>query len=106
MDRHNEQHVDLIQVRQDPVDGRLRIERQPNFHAERPQARDERAGLRYRLDVKGNRIRPMGGKRLHIAAGIGQHQMHVQKRVSGTVKVPGDIGAEGDVGYEMPIHDV
>ena len=67
---------------------------------------DEAVQVHRGFHVNPQPIGPGRHKGLDVALGIADHQVDIQGQAGGPAQGPGDRRADGDIGDEMPVHDV
>ena len=104
-DGHAEHQVDLVEVRLDRVERRVRVRRQAGPQAERSQLRQQLAGPAD-LDVDGATVRPGVPERLEVVTRVRHHQVAVEEHPRVLAQRRDDRRPDRQVRHEVAVHDV
>ena len=88
------------------LDGRGRVERRAGLAAERPDHGQVLVEVGRRLDVERDPVGPGLVEQGHKGAGVLDHEVDVDGQAGFAADGRDELGAEGQVGHEMPVHDV
>ena len=105
MHAHEEEDVDLLEVRQDRVERGLGVVDEPDAHAVRPHPVEQRARVT-ELDVHRARVRTGLGEVVEQITRVVDHQVAVEVQVRARPQAR-TTGAPIDrFGHEVPVHHV
>ena len=82
MNRHDEQEIDVRQMRFDGREWRRRIQGQAGVTAARANRRQRFRDIvfRFRFDMNGDRVRARFDEARHVVIGTLDHEMHVERQ--------------------------
>lgn len=104
---HDEYQVDLGQQRFDGGRRSVRIENDSVLTAEFADASQGRGMIVGGFDVDADQVGSGPGEGIEVAVRFIQHQMRVEEqRGSGATQGGQGFWAEGEIGYEVPIHQI
>ena len=113
---HHQHQIQLVQPGEHRLGRGAGLHRQAHLAAQLADVLDgcvqlvlgaQHIGFAALLDVEGDQARARLGKRLGISIGVGDHQMHIVKRVGqGGVQALQHRHTKADVGHKVAIHHV
>ena len=107
MHRHHQRLVNLVQIRREAFDGRLRIQDDRVLETQLADSLQLHVQVAVRLDVHLDRLGAGRGELLQIEIGARHHQVDVAVEAgSGPLCERDDVGAEREVRDKVRVHDV
>ena len=105
MHAHEQQDVDLIQMREHRVERGVRIQHQPHFHAVCAHTVEQRPRIT-ELDVHGATVRAGRGELVEQISGVVDHEVAVEVHVGTRTQAFDHWRADRQVRHEVAVHDV
>ena len=106
LNRHDQEHIHLVHVGDDCLEGGLWFDRDADLAVVFADLIDHGLRVLCGLQVEGDEVGAGGGKFADIADGIHDHEVDVKDHVGGAADRLDDGHAEGDGGHEESVHDV
>ena len=106
LNRHDENHFHHFQIRAQACRRRARTEGDARAAAEIVDPADHVRQIAAAFDMDRDVVRSRLRERLDVAAGLGQHQMHVKRQVASLPDAGDHAGPHRKVRDEMPVHDI
>lgn len=104
--RHDEDEIDQIDDMLDAADRRAGVHRDAGFLAERTDRLQRTVKMRAGFDMHGDDVGACLGEGFEIGIARRDHEMDVERLLGDGPQRLHDVGADGDVRHEMPVHHV
>lgn len=106
VDRHDEQHVTQLEIRNDRIEGRRRRQHQAEVESRLARGLGGPRRIGVHLDVHRHEIGPRNAQGSKQADGVRHHEVTVEPQFGGCTQGADHRHPEGQVRDEMSIHDV
>lgn len=106
-DGHDEDQLDLAEVRTGGISGSGGIEDDAATAAEFPNVPQGRGDGKLRFDMDGNEVAAGFGKGFDMLVRVVEHEVGIEEKAGSAVAQVGDrLRAEGKIGDEVTVHDI
>src|SRR5262249_53981886 len=103
---HYQDEVDVVEHRIDRRGRRPRIKSDPRSGAKPSDLGKIAIQMPADLDVNGQPVRATVDEGAQVAAGVDDHQVHIERQARRSAYRGDDDGPEGNVRHELSVHDV